>query len=69
MLVKWKFYLNWPFRIESVFSESEKNNLEFRRLAYSTPNVFIIDKDKSLKKVRDKEENNAYFYTVLIELQ
>jgi len=56
---KWKFIFIDPSEIESVFS-SLKTNLELDA-SYSTPYVFIIDKDKSLRG-RDKEENNAILY-------
>ena len=56
---KWKFIFIEPSEIESVFS-SLKTNLELDA-SYSTPYVFIIDKDKSLRG-RDKEENNAILY-------
>ncbi|WP_047418970.1 hypothetical protein [Cellulophaga sp. Hel_I_12] len=56
---KWKFIFIEPSEIVSVFS-SLKTNLELDA-SYSTPYVFIIDKDKSLRG-RDKEEDNAILY-------
>lgn len=56
---KWKFIFIDPSEIVSVFS-SLKTNLELDA-SYSTPYVFIIDKDKSLRG-RDKEEDSAILY-------